>query len=43
MRWVLPDHIQDALPSDAHRLESLAGVPRVLEVTAAQKSEVRRT
>ncbi|HMV91885.1 MAG TPA: ATP phosphoribosyltransferase regulatory subunit [Thauera aminoaromatica] len=23
MRWVLPDHIQDALPSDAHRLESL--------------------
>ena len=23
MPWVLPDHIQDALPSDAHRLESL--------------------
>ncbi|WP_415258207.1 ATP phosphoribosyltransferase regulatory subunit [Thauera phenylacetica] len=23
MRWVLPDHIQDALPSDAYRLESL--------------------
>ena len=23
MRWVLPDHIQDALPSDAHQLESL--------------------
>ena len=23
MRWVLPDHIQDALPSDAHQLEAL--------------------
>ncbi len=23
MRWVLPDHIQDALPSDAHQLETL--------------------
>lgn len=23
MRWVLPDHIQDALPSNAHQLETL--------------------
>ena len=23
MRWVLPDHIQDALPSEAHQLETL--------------------
>ncbi|HAF53748.1 MAG TPA: ATP phosphoribosyltransferase regulatory subunit [Thauera sp.] len=23
MRWVLPDHIQDALPSDAHQIEAL--------------------
>ena len=23
MRWVLPDHIQDALPSEARQLETL--------------------
>ena len=30
MRWVLPDHIQDALPSEAAKLEGLRVQPRQL-------------